>query len=104
MIPTLRWHVISSLCSILQVCKVAATTENSKLRPYLDRLRLYGSWADGIWRFRRRLAPYGIDLLTIGDNRRTEGWCSDLADNGREHIWLRDGIMLPAARAADCCA
>ena len=49
-------------------------------------------------------APYGIDLLTIGDNRRTEGRCSDLADNGREHIWLRDGIMLPAARAADCCA
>ena len=77
---------------------------------------LYGSRRDGgpecagvamrvaIWRFRRRLAPYGIDLLTIGDNRRTEGWCSDLADNGREHIWLRDGIMLPAARAADCCA
>ena len=65
---------------------------------------LYGSRRDGgpecagvamrvaIWRFRRRLAPYGIDLRTIGDNRRTEGWCSDLADNGREHIWLRDGL------------
>src|SRR5215475_6813508 len=50
---------------------------------------LYGSRRDGgpecagvamrvaIWRFRRRLAPYGIDLRTIGDNRRTEGWCSD---------------------------
>jgi len=42
---------------------------------------LYGSRRDGgpecagvatrvvIWRFRRRLAPYRIDLLTIGDNR-----------------------------------